>query len=319
MFNIRAFLKIKIFDVSLSAQILFFENAYNIYLEKSMKRSIFVIIFLFCFSFISVNIISFENSMTFPFHKINYIIDLPYKSSIGSHKSFVKTFEDNSLDGFTAIESSDKDHIGIINRNEDGNNSAVWFSVTKNQKLVNNGMRSELSYDNRDPEGSEMWYGWSIFIPSDFALPSDYHIRQKKPWIVMGQWHDQPDSLVGETWETFPSNSPPISYGFGHDGNDFKMALVYGNHITGSKSFLFAIQTGTWNRIVTHIKWSTASDGFAETFLNDKLCVSVKGPNMNNHVPHYMKIGLYRDKSIKTDNILAYDDIKIGFNQNEVK
>jgi len=43
------------------------------------------------------------------------------------------------------------------------------------------------------------------------------------------------------------------------------------------------------------------------------------GPNMNNAAPHFFKLGLYRDAGIRTNNVLAFDDVRIGPTRQDVE
>ena len=49
------------------------------------------------------------------------------------------------------------------------------------------------------------------------------------------------------------------------------------------------------------------------------LVATMTGPNMNNAAPHFFKLGLYRDAGIRTNNVLAFDDVRIGPTRQDVE
>jgi len=50
----------------------------------------------------------------------------------------------------------------------------------------------------------------------------------------------------------------------------------------------------TWHYIVVYAKWSTASDGVLQVWVNGKQKVNLMGPNTTNTTPVYFKYGIYR-------------------------
>lgn len=258
-------------------------------------------------------------SVELPFSRVAVELPDPSASTKGNGDPVRFDFESGSLAGLTSIETADAEHLGLVERGEVGNTRALFVAVTCDQPLVNGGMRSEITFDNQDPEGSTRWYAWSFFIPEDFRLPADYG-ADSLPWMVVGQWHDQPDVAKGETWDTFESRSPPVSFGFGALDGQFGMTLVYGDadgEVESSSPFFFEL--AAWHRLVTRIHWSRGNDGEAEAFLDGQSVATMTGPNMNNAAPHFFKLGLYRDAGIRTNNVLAFDDVRIGPTREDVE
>ncbi|MBN1498616.1 MAG: heparin lyase I family protein [Spirochaetes bacterium] len=284
--------------------------------EISMINKTVMVLMLMLLPFTNRFPFSAEETNLLPFVKSGFILDDPYTSVKGENSVFSKTFEDGSLNGFTGIEAAEG-HFGILDRNEPDNKKAVWFSVTGDQEAENGSISSEIVFDNHDPEGSLMWYGWYFFVPENFRFPSDYNLRSKKPLIIAGKWHSQPNPFKKEKVQT--AGSFTIAYGIMREDSVLKMVLIYGTEKNGFASTAFPFKPGKWNRVATEIKWSTAADGNARTYLNGISVASASGPNMNNHFHHYLKIGLYRDRTVKTENYIAYDDIKIGFKKSDVE
>ena len=160
-------------------------------------------------------------------------------------------------------------------------------------------------------EGSEIWYAWSILIPTDYqfvsSTPDNYQI--------MGQWHDQP--VPGGTPTGF---SPPISVHYRSSGASQGLQFRYGLLQTGGliTTIDTPIQKGTWVDLMLHIRFSQGSGGFLEVWKNGVMLATgtgatrIMGPNMYNAEPDYLRLGLYRGKAQPQTNTFYYDEIRIA-------
>lgn len=181
--------------------------------------------------------------------------------------------------------------------------------------------RAEAKYDNLDPEGSEVYYGWSFLIPNDYIFkPED-----GSGFNIIAQWHDKPDRESGETREQTAGLNPPIAVYMGTLDGQPGIRINYGLRDLNVGSIGDSpIKLDDWNDIVFHIKWSQGEDGFVEVWHNDKSITGGKvyGPNMHNSVPHYWKTGFYRgivgDDSTLTTNSMYIDEIRIGRSKADV-
>ncbi len=132
---------------------------------------------------------------------------------------------------------------------------------------------------------------------------------------MIGQFHDQPDPAIGETWSNYPSNPPPLSYRY---INSQFIIAVY-DFTPDSVKYLgsIPITKGVWHRIKTRVFWSTTDNGFVEFWL-DSVQLDISGitrytaRNCFNKAGNYLKIGLYRSKIIDTVGIVYFDNIKSG-------
>lgn len=213
--------------------------------------------------------------------------------------------------------------------------NSVKFSVSPDS-YVNKGVRAELTFDQMIEPGDETFYEYSLFIPADYQDVKSLNADNGKPnWQIFGQWHDQPDECIGESWDDFPGNSPPIAlyysyltksdpeylkilsgpefydiYGSDSTWNDVSiMALEYG----GRTIALQRIDKGEWIDFKFHIKWSRNNNGFIQAWVNDNAFTDgrVFGSNMLNNASHYFKFGLYRNPTIPYANVVYYDDVAI--------
>jgi len=169
--------------------------------------------------------------------------------------------------------------------------------------------RSEIQHFNVAPAQQELYYAWSLKIPTDYSESSD--------WQVVGQFHDQPDYANGERWENYPAHSPPVSFIYknGKIGLTVHHPFETGTVVISER----AITKGAWNDIILRIYWSTKSDGYIEAWINNSPMTDDSGEitryqfrNLYNDAGNYLKLGLYRSNAITTKNSVYFDEIKSG-------
>lgn len=195
------------------------------------------------------------------------------------------------------------ENIAII---EDGENAFLELRMLPGQKIVNRGNRAEISIDMPHVEGDTMVYEWRM------RIPATSEVDPENRWWLVGQWHDQPDLRIGETWDDFPDRSPPVGIGYGHiDGHDV-ISMSYGapeqHNITHTP-----FSRDIWHDMRVVIHWSTGNDGWAQMYM-DNLEVpfaQADGRNMYNSFQHFMKLGMYRDRGIQVSSQIQLDDIRI--------
>lgn len=187
---------------------------------------------------------------------------------------------------------------------------ALGLGITRNQRRVNNGIRAEVSIDYPFREGDSVHYAWRFLLPPDARGDPG-----RDRWMIMGQWHDQPDRQRGETWETFTSHSPPVSLGFGEVDGAMAVALAYGATRTGdpqARSSIVTVARDTWHSVGVTVRWSQGADGTATFVMNGTRVAHFEGPNMNNAAPHYFKAGIYRHPGISGDAWIYLSDVTIS-------
>lgn len=231
-------------------------------------------------------------------------------------------------------ERATENNIQISNETSYTGLQSVKFTVSPNS-FVNSGVRSELTFDPDIQEGDSFFWEYSLFIPADYQDVYLYDSSNKVNWQLMGQWHDQPDECIGQTWNTLPSQSPPIGvyysflssddpsydslldeavqnnvFGFDSTWNNISvLTLIYNNETIA----IHKINKGEWVHLKFYTGWSTNNDGFIQGWINSEPFTDglVSGKNMWNKASHYFKFGLYRNPNIPFTNIVYYDDIKL--------
>ncbi len=175
------------------------------------------------------------------------------------------------------------------------------------QDLLFNGVRSEVTVNFPFAEHDTVVYEWDILIPPDFQ-----HDSPENRWWNMGQWHDQPDLTLGETWADLPARSPVMSLHLKFYDGSFYFAPRY-MHVEPPFEDLVLITPGEWMKLKFEICWSLGDDGYMKLWVDDSREPDIfyTGPNMHNGYQHYLKVGMYRHPDIVTDNTISLRNLDI--------
>lgn len=207
-----------------------------------------------------------------------------------------------------SLDVASADNLRIMG---EGDERHLGLAVLDRQAKVHGGSRAEISVDFPFVEGQTVRYEWRFMVPADFSFDEPLN-----RWCVIGQWHDQPDPRLSETWDAFPSRSPPVLLSIGSLDGSPGIALVYGPDQPDSKQETIGVvplKVGRWHQLSMTIHWSRSDTGKAALHMDDmsKPLLIASGPNMNNAYQHYFKVGLYRHPAITTNNWIYVDDIRI--------
>ncbi|MBL8991946.1 MAG: polysaccharide lyase [Spirochaetia bacterium] len=205
---------------------------------------------------------------------------------------------------YSHLDAAGPENVKIIST---GSTVYLGFHLLPGQPKHNGCIRSEISIDYPCKFGDTIRYAWKWMAPKGFISDAP-----ENRWWVVAQWHDQPDKSRGETWDGFPSRSPPVLFGIGEISNRLALGFEYGPKERTKKGPLW-VEPGKWHSFAVEIRWSRKADGRVAVYLDDfsKPVFSAEGPNMNNEYQHYFKIGMYRNPAIQTDNWVYVDDIRI--------
>lgn len=188
----------------------------------------------------------------------------------------------------------------------EGDERFLELRMFPNQRSTNKGYRAEVSVDFPHELGNTVVYDWRMRIPGD----SETDIENR--WWILGQWHDQPDLRIGETWDGFPLKSPSVLVGYGHiDGQDV-VSMAY-----GAPDLVDTIHTplsrDVWHDMRMVIHWSMDDKGWAQLYMDDLETpfAVAEGRNMHNSFQHFMKLGMYRDPGIQVNSRIQLDNISV--------
>ncbi|GHG98045.1 hypothetical protein GCM10012319_63240 [Comamonas sp. KCTC 72670] len=147
------------------------------------------------------------------------------------------------------------------------------------------GNRNELLYISQEKVNSTWYYKWSTLFPTNYPLD--------ERWQVFAQWH-----------QAGCCGSPPLEF---YARNDELYMRVGG--AKGKVLWTAPMQRGDWHDFVLEVKWSPdAKAGFVQLWHNGKLVVKKThaatqfGKELN-----YLKLGLYRDSSIRPEASVYHD------------
>jgi hypothetical protein len=176
--------------------------------------------------------------------------------------------------------------------------------------------RAELKVGDQDLErvrggqGGEMWYGWSVLIPADYADPPGDQFQ------ILAQWHHRPSEGVRSGARSSVSGPPPLTVHFTLYEGRHLLSLIGRPSPGAPRRTLGAqpVRKGEWIDLIFHIRWSTGGDGFVEAWLNGQPFTKGKvyGPTLYKPVSNYLRLGLYRGKGVPTTNHVFIDEVRIG-------
>ena len=218
--------------------------------------------------------------------------------------SYLRCVMPDSLLEFAHVEVPAVENIAI---QTDGANQHLGLHLFPGQQKLNGGIRAEISVDYPHQPGETVRYAWRFMVPQGFQSDAP-----KNRWWIIGQWHDQPNRDQGETWDDFPSRSPPVLISIGEMDDRLAIVMAYGPDQSQNRGPFF-IEPGQWYNLAVEIRWSKNADGRAALFLDDmnQPAAVIDGPNMHNDFQHYLKLGMYRHPEIATDNWIYLDDLTI--------
>lgn len=247
---------------------------------------------------------------------------------------FTASFDEGSLEQAWpgTVEVSSPEAITLVSTTSRRGGRAVEFRIDKGA-VVNNGTRAELAWDPGDREGHQAHFLFSERLESsswpDFDRLED---SQGRPtWQIVAQFHDQPDCLLGESWDSFKGNSPPlmVQY-FWLSRQDPKVVEAFSSgraaQVVGLTDAVLErpllgllvglelravvpIEKGRWVDQRLDVTWGLGANGVVRWSVNDQVIVRYEGRNMNNAAPHSFKAGLYRNPELAGPQVGQLDEV----------
>ena len=223
---------------------------------------------------------------------------------------FSGDFETGGLEGWS-WDRARRDSIVVVTQPVRKGRYAVRLTLAPGD-IAASKERVELKIADKEIErlhgspGREMWYGWSFFVPIDYADPPGGQFQ------IVGQWHhrpasDKPSHVIGP---------PPLALRLASRDRLSTLILVGRASPNAPTRTLGArpVRRGAWSDLVFHIKWSTGSDGFVEAWLDGRPLTPGRmyGRTLYGSISNYLRLGLYRGKGFLTTNHVYYDEVRIG-------
>ncbi len=147
------------------------------------------------------------------------------------------------------------------------------------------GNRNELLYISQEKTGSTWFYKWSTLFPKNY--PSS------DTWQVVAQWHQE--GCCG---------SPPLELFVRGEQMNLRVGGADGDIVWQGP-----LERGEWHDFVLQVKWSSnPKTGFVQFWHNGELAVpKTHGATQYGKEMNYLKLGLYRDDSIRTEASVYHD------------
>lgn len=232
------------------------------------------------------------------------------------------SFDDGGLESWPGtIERPDPTALELSSSVTRRGGGALSLRVRQGQ-LVNGGTRAELAFDAGDRAGTTAYYAWSLRLAPDWPDIDRVEDAAGRPnWQILGQFHDQPDCELGQTWEDYEGigASPPVSVQYlWLTLEDPRVRAVFE---TGAASSVVGLDMSVlerpllglfvgvplelravapidkdrWHDIELAIRWSQSDDGEVRFGVDGRDVATWRGRNMVNAASHYFKVGLYRN------------------------
>ncbi|CAM3657138.1 carbohydrate-binding protein [Corallococcus sp. ZKHCc1 1396] len=193
-------------------------------------------------------------------------------------------FETGDRSQFSTTQMVSADRLQLVTSPVAEGKYALKATVKQGDDPINSsGNRNELVYLSREKVGSEYWYRWKVMFANDFPSVD--------AWQLFTQWHH--DGCCG---------SPPVE--FFVKGEVIRMTVNDSGTVWSTP-----LKRGVWHEFVFHAKWSPdPAVGFVELWHNGKQVLSKKkAKTMYAGQSSYLKLGLYRDDSIKPVGVVYHD------------
>ncbi|NOR61042.1 MAG: hypothetical protein GQ535_00935 [Rhodobacteraceae bacterium] len=217
--------------------------------------------------------------------------------------SFLAPLMPSALAEYGNLQVPAIENLDIVTENGE---AFLELRMFEGQAMTLKGYRAEVSVDFPYAEGDTVVYAWRLRIPADSGADPENR------WWLLGQWHDQPDRRIGESWDGFALRTPPVLLGYGHVDGQEVISLAYGAPDTLGVAYT-ALTRDVWHDLRVEIHWSTGADGWAKAFMDDMDTpfAEATGRNMFNSYQHFFKLGMYRHPDIQLNSRVQLDDLRI--------
>lgn len=199
-------------------------------------------------------------------------------AAISAGGEYTCTFPNSPIDCGFQEQAKVSGRASLVNFGRDGGTALRLHTEPGDNNITGSGEmeRNDLWLTQADTdgyEGREQWWAHSILLPDDFAIPT---------WqmYVLFDFHN---SNPGAGQANFHINNDP-------NGN-----LVFRGYGEGVQygAVIGKPQKNVWYDFVYHVKWSSASDGFMEAWVNGKKILTYYGATLYAGQGVYLKLANY--------------------------
>jgi hypothetical protein len=159
----------------------------------------------------------------------------------------------------------------------------------------------------RGSVGGENWYGFSVYLPSNY--PGDGRFD------IVAQFHDYHGSQP--SWAL--DNKAPTNFNFYNQVFQLDLKYQNGSQSVAHQNFnLGGYTRGAWHDVVMHVKWTHLASGFLKVWVNGAQKVDYVGPTYMDYGSGngpYFKMGNYKGSSGwsgTSPRIVYVDEFRMG-------
>lgn len=217
----------------------------------------------------------------------------PAPTTAGPRRNLIEegTFDDSSTGLFTTETGKgcgSADAVRVTGEPARAGAGAARFTLAKCHE------RTELrADDNVPPLGAERWYGWSLYLPTDYESDAD------SGYDFVSQFHQigTKSSPVRQIATGLKTSEGKWEFGLHHQKDP--TAPPSQDNTAVSRQDLGPIEgdLGRWTDWVVHVRWTHQADGFFELYKNGKLVWSYRGATHfrfdHGRGPNF-KMGIYK-------------------------
>jgi hypothetical protein len=202
-------------------------------------------------------------------------------------------FETGDKSQWEGAQAASPDRLQIVTSPVRQGKYALRVEV-RNGDFVSSGNRAELVRTVRDKEGDDRYYAWSTMWPMDY--PSE------ATWQLFTQWHHDGSS-----------GSPPFEMYV--NGETMTLRVM-----ASTVLWTAPLSRGKWHDFIVHVKWSSdAKVGFVELWYDGVNVLPKKmTATMYAGQDNYLKMGLYRNSTIKPTGVIFHDGMTMATSLDDV-
>ncbi|QDE88281.1 carbohydrate-binding protein [Myxococcus xanthus] len=206
-------------------------------------------------------------------------------------------FETGNTSQWTRSQSVSNSRLQVVTDVVREGRYALKATVRQGDDPINaSGNRNELLYISQEKTDSTWYYKWSTLFPTNYPLDDS--------WQVFAQWHQE--GCCG---------SPPLEFYVRGEAMHMRVGGAKGKVL-----WTAPLKRGDWSDFVLQVKWSpNAKAGFVQLWHNNEVVVPKTyvatqfGKEMN-----YLKLGLYRDDTIRPEASVYHDGFTMASTLEEV-
>jgi uncharacterized protein (TIGR03382 family) len=195
-------------------------------------------------------------------------------------------FETGNISQWTRSQSVANSRLQVVSDVVREGRYALKATVRQGDDPIGaSGNRNELLYISEEKTGSTWFYKWSTLFPKNYPSADS--------WQVIIQWHQE--GCCG---------SPPLEIFVKGEEMNLRVGGADGDVVWQG-----ALNRGNWHDFILEVKWSAnPKTGYVKLWHNGQnVLPKTHGATQYGRETNYLKLGLYRDDSIRPEASVYHD------------